>query len=333
MFDRPVLQSGITRRGLLVGAGLIAAPFIVRSRPASVESVTVPAERAFPRSDLLVSPQALYQRIFVDRQATRILDATDLATYRDRHIPGAIHAWWQDTMELNAPYYGMVLKPDDGASNQGRRIRFLERLGIGPDLPVIVTGDTANQAAARVCWFLRFLGVPAMVLDGGRAGWLGAGYALTDTVPGIERTTNPSVSPQNDYYLFASEIADRMSQPGVQVIDVRNPDETAAGPYRGMQIPGAINIPRAALTDRTGLILAPGDLGQLLSLAGVDLSATLMLMAPTGLDAALPWLALSLMGARTVITADGGWQQWIDMTGVPLQSTAYTGPALPSPMV
>jgi thiosulfate/3-mercaptopyruvate sulfurtransferase len=332
MLDRPSLRSGITRRGLLVGAGLVAAPFVVRSRPAQVQPLMVPDNRTFPRGELLISPQALYQRIVVERQPTRILDATDLATYRDRHIPGAIHVWWQDTMELNAPYYGMVLKPDDGAGSQGRRVRFLGRLGIGPGVPVVVSGDTENQAAARVCWFLRFLGVPAVVLDGGRSGWLGAGYALIETVPNVPETTNPPVSPQSNVYMFADDIAARMTQPGTQLIDLRNPDETAAGRYRGMQIPGAINSPRAELTDRTGLILAPSDLGQLLSLAGVDVGATLMLIAPTGLDAALPWLALSLMGAKTVITADGGWQQWIDMVGVPLQSIASTGPARPARM-
>jgi thiosulfate/3-mercaptopyruvate sulfurtransferase len=332
MINRSMLQSGITRRGLLVGAGLIAAPFIIRSRPTAVQPLTVPDNRTYPRDDLLISPQALYQRIFVERRPTRILDATDLATYRARHIPGAIHVWWQDTMELNADYYGMVLKPDDGAGNQGRRVRFLERLGIGPEVPVVVSGDTENRAAARVCWFLRFLGAPAMVLDGGRAGWLGAGYALTETVPNVPETTNPPVSPQSNVYMFADDIAAHMSQPGTQLIDLRNSDETAAGRFRGMQIPGAINIPRAELTGRSGLILPPSDLGQVLSLAGVDIGVTLMLIAPTGLDAALPWLALSLMGAKTVITADGGWQQWIDMVGVPLQSTASTGPAHPARM-
>ena len=103
---------GITRRGLLVGAGLVAAPFVIRSRPASVAPIALPADRTYPRGDLLISPKDLYQRIIVDRLPTRILDATDLATYRDRHIPGALHVWWQDTMELNATYYGMVLKPD-----------------------------------------------------------------------------------------------------------------------------------------------------------------------------------------------------------------------------
>src|SRR6476619_5268417 len=153
---RSMLQSGITRRGLLVGTGLVTAPFVIRSRPASVAPVALPADRSYPRAELLTSPRDLYQRIVVDRLPTRILDATDLATYRDQHIPGALHVWWQDTMELHATWYGMVLKPDDGQSNQGRRRRFLERLGINADDQVFVCGDTENTAAARVVWFLRF---------------------------------------------------------------------------------------------------------------------------------------------------------------------------------
>src|SRR5687768_15617729 len=166
MSNRRVLPlSGVTRRGLILGAGLIAAPFIVRSRSSPVQPITVPPDRTFPRDDLLISPKALFQRIVVDRQPVRLLDATDLATFREDHLPGAIHVWWQDTMELNTPYYGMVLKPDDGDANQGRRRRLLESLAIYPAEEVVVYGDTTNMPAARVCWFLRFLGITAVVLD------------------------------------------------------------------------------------------------------------------------------------------------------------------------
>ena len=323
----PHLHSGITRRGLLVGAGLIAAPFVIRSRPASVEPIAVPADRAYPRADLLTSPKDLYQRMFVDRKPTRILDATDPATYRDRHIPGALHVWWQDTMELNATYYGMVLKPDDGKSNQGRRRRFLERLGINAGDQVFVYGDTANTAAARVVWFLRFLGINASVLDGGRAGWLGMPGPMTDTVTGISESVNPAVNPQPNYYLFASEIASHLGQPGIQVVDLRNADERNSGPYQLMQIPGAVDLPRSGLLGADGLIRPAAELGQLIAQAGIDLSAQLMLVAPTGVEAALAWLAISMMGAATVTLSDGGWQEWANQPGLPISSLATVGPS------
>jgi thiosulfate/3-mercaptopyruvate sulfurtransferase len=326
MRPRSLLQSGITRRGLLVGAGLVAAPFVIRARPASVEPVALPADRSYPRGDLLTSPKDLYQRIFIDRLPTRILDATDLATYRDQHIPGALHVWWQDTMELNATYYGMVLKPDDGQSNQGRRRRFLERLGINAGDSVIVSGDSENTEASRVAWFLRFLGVDASLLDGGRAGWIGMSAPMTDTVPNVSESANPAVNPQPNYYLFASEIASRLGQPGIQVIDLRNPDERNSGPYQLMSIPGAVDLTRSSLMGSDSLIRPAAELGQLFAQAGIDLTAQLMLVAPTGVEASLAWLALSLMGAATVTISDGGWQEWAHQSGLPITTMATVSP-------
>lgn len=319
MTDRRLLpQSGITRRGLLVGAGLIAAPFVVRSRSASVKPVPVPANRSYPRADILISPNALYQQIIVDRQAIRLLDATTLATYRERHIPGAVHVWWQDTMELNAPYYGMVLKPDDDQGNQHRRIRFLERLGISDGDVVVVYGDGEDPSSTRVCWFLRFLGIPARILEGGRAGWLEIAGPMSDEAPEVSESTSPQIHPQQDYYLFAEQVATRLSGPGVQLIDLRNAEERTSGPYRNLRIPGAIDVPRSDLRDENDLLLPATELRQIFSDAGIDLTANLMLIGPTGLDAAVPWLAFSLLGADPVIIADGGWQEWVDQPELPL---------------
>jgi thiosulfate/3-mercaptopyruvate sulfurtransferase len=219
----------------------------------------------------------------------------------------------------------MVLKPDDGQSNQGRRRRFLERLGINAGDSVVVYGDIGNTDAARVTWFLRFLGIDAAMLDGGRAGWLGMPGPMTDTVPSVADSANPAVNPQQNYYLFASEIASRIGQPGMQIIDLRNPDERNSGPYRLMTIPGAIDLPRSSLTRSDGLIRPAADLAQLFAQAGADLSAQLMLVAPTGVEASLAWLALSLVGAAKVTISDGGWQEWAHQTGLPITTLATVG--------
>ena len=64
------------------------------------------------------------------------------------------------------------------------------------------------------------------------------------------------------------------------------------------------------------------ELRQLFAQAGIDLSAQLMLIAPTGVEASLAWLALSLMGAATVTTSDGGWQEWAYQSGLPICTMA-----------
>jgi len=280
--------------------------------------MTVPANRVFPRNDLLISPDALYQQIIVERQTVRLLDATKFATYRNGHLPGAVHVWWQDTMELNSPYYGTVLKPDDGDSDQGRRARLLQRLGISPTEGVIVYGDTTNMQAARVCWFLRFLGINTRVLDGGLAGWLGMNGPMTDQAPKVAEPSILTVSPRQDFYLNARAIAERQAEPGTQLIDLREAVEQDRGPYRDLTIPEAVILPRSSLVDGSGLIRPAAELEQISTSAGIDLTAHLILIGPTGLDAAIPWLAFSLIGADPVIIADGGWQEWIDQPDLPL---------------
>jgi 3-mercaptopyruvate sulfurtransferase SseA len=75
-----------------------------------------------------------------------------------------------------------------------------------------------------------------------------------------------------------------------------------------------------------GLIRPAVELGQLFAQAGIDLSAQLMLVAPTGVEASLSWLALSLVGAATVTLSDGGWQEWAHQTGLPITTMATVGP-------
>ena len=270
----------------------------------------------------MISPDALYQHIVNDDQSLKVLAATDLTTYRQEHVPGASHVWWQDTMELNARYYGMVLKPDDNQGNQNRRVRFLERLGVSSIDSVVVYGENEPGYAARVCWFLRFLGINAAVLDGGQAGWLGINGSVTDHIPDTQESTDPIVTPQENYYLFAEEIANLSLAPGVQLIDLRETEERTKGPYRGLKIGGAIDVPRSHLVNELGLIRAAGELTRITQATGIDLGAQLILIAPTGLDAANAWLAFSLLGARTVTISDGGWQEWVEIPGLPLNSLA-----------
>jgi 3-mercaptopyruvate sulfurtransferase SseA len=322
MIDRLRTLPGITRRGLLVGAGLAAAPFVVRSRPAGIDLLLVPEDRLFPLPDLLIHPRALRQALEADAQPPKVLAATSIATYRDGHIRSAIHVWWQDTMELNTPYYGSVLKPDDDKGDQGRRIRFLERLGVTTGEWIVVYADRNPSHAARVCWFLRFLGYDARVLDGGYAGWLGIDAPVTTATPDVAESSNPAVTPTRDFYLFAGESVPFLADSNAQFVDLRDADEVSDGASAGRAIPEAVSLPRSSLVSADGLLLAPDALGQVISAAGVDLSKRLFLVAPTGVDAAVAWLGLSLLGATVVTIIDGGWRQWLDAPQAPVVEAA-----------
>src|SRR3954451_4354533 len=179
----PIWQRPVTRRGLVVGAGTVAVAIAGRSRATHLTPLTVQADRGFTGDPLLISAQSLRDMLESDPRSIQLLYASDLAGYRSRHIAGARHVWGQDTMELNAFWYGMVLKADDDAGHQGRRLDFLRHLGIDPNLSVVVSADSRGNAATRVCWFLTAVGLSATVLVGRLRSWPGACQIVTSDGP------------------------------------------------------------------------------------------------------------------------------------------------------
>src|SRR5215207_3449444 len=96
----------ITRRAdLRLTAGVLAGAMASRMPSPAW------AQPAFPGN---VDPPLLVDPTWLQAEAEaniRVLDCSPLRTYEDAHIPGAIHAWWQDTMDPNKPTYGSVLGP------------------------------------------------------------------------------------------------------------------------------------------------------------------------------------------------------------------------------
>lgn len=310
------LFGSTSRRGLLVGAAGAGAALALRDRPTSVEPRVVPADRRFPVPELLISPHDLATRL-AGTNPPQLLDASALADFRGDRIPAARHVWWQDTMELDAPYYGMVLKPDDGLSDQTRRQQLLERWQIRTGSPIVVYDRNDGSRAARVAWFLRFLSTPALVLDGGLAGWLALDRSIRDVPANVPVGQIATVQPREGFYLFASEIAARLGQPGYQMVDVRTEAERHDDPMAGSTAPDAIWLPRNALVDETGLLMPADQLSALFVTNGIESASQLFLIGPTALECAMPWLAASLTGAAQITIVDGGWTEWADVPGLP----------------
>ncbi len=310
-------HSTISRRGILVGVGAVAAAFAIRARPSSTSPLAVPPNRDFGGSPLITSIDQLVTSL-ASQTPPIVLDASVLADYRDQHIPGARHVWWQDTMELNSRWYGTVLKADDDQGTQTRRLGFLQRLGIDGSRPVVVYDRSDGQHAARICWFLTFLSVPASVLDGGFAGWLGANQPSASDSPQINTAVSPTVTPQNGFYLAAEQVNNRLAAGTGYLIDCRTANELADGRYAKTVIPNAVQIDRTVLLDGDQLLVGTPEIE---SVVPFPLTDPIYLIAETGVDCALPWLALKLAGAGSIEIVDGGLQQWIDQVDAP-SSTA-----------
>ncbi len=320
--DRP-LTTAMTRRGLLVGAVGIGTAISIRWRAEAVRPTPIDTDRPFPDRSLLVSPTELSD--LRSAGPINLLDASVLRNYRERHIPGARHVWWQDIMERNDEYFGTVLKPDDDQS-QGRRQKVLQRWYLAANAPTVVYDDGTGERACRVVWFLRFLGIDARLLDGGYRAWLGAGGDHDSGGPQSAGGDIAIANPRQDYYLTVTQTGSRIGQPATRVVDLREVEEAREGPARGFSIPGAARFPRSLVLEPGGRLRDPRSLAALLEQEAIRLDDHLILIAPTGLEACLAWVAFRAMGAPVVSICDGGWQEWVTKPGVPLESVANIRP-------
>jgi hydroxyacylglutathione hydrolase len=164
----------------------------------------------------------------------------------------------------------------EGSVNVGVEGRFAEYAGevVDPDHEIIVVADPDPAAEAKIRL--------------GRIGFDRVVGALHDVEQVL--VSHPEAA-RHSSRLTVTDLADRMADtPRLQVVDVRNPGETALG-----GIEGAVNVPLAALRRRVGDL----DLGQpiVVHCAGGYRSSV-----------AASWLRSA--GASDVSDLLGGYEAW-----------------------
>lgn len=313
---------GRRQPGLVIGAAIVVAYLTgcggaLPMAPAATVA-PFPGHGAAP---LLIDALSLQHALRDPHPQILVLDYSSLRTYRRGHVPGALHAWWQDTMNLDYPAaYGTVLPPTD---NQQLRIDLLHDLGIGDQTFVIAYDDDRGRWAARMVWFLRFLGHDrAAALDGGLAAWRGAGGKIEDGALDPPPVDPPTVQPRQGYYVWTETVADRLHDPATVVVDTRTEAE-ARDDLNGTlplgRIPGAVSLPwTATLRDEAGRLKSPAELATLFRQAGVTPDRHVIVYGRFGVEAAQPWFVLKLLGYPDVAVYDRGWAEWATTPGLPV---------------
>ncbi len=311
---RPI--STITRRGLLAGTLALAGIGLAGCRGTAIDEVPAEPVAAFPGlgdPPLLVDvPWFLARRD--DPQAGRIvlIDLSDLPTYREGHIPGAVHAWWQDWIDPYSDIYGVLL----GTRNvPSARLDLLEKLGIDNDTSVLAYDADRNRYAAHLVWILRYVGLHgASVLDGGLGAWLGTGEERSKEETNAPGATAASLSIESKWTVPFEEMRERFTDPTLAILDVRTDaeaEDTLNGLLHVGQIPGSVRIPWiATLRDDAGRLLSPGDLNTLFAAAGITPDREIVVVARFGVETGQTWLVLSLLGYPNVRVLDRGWAHW-----------------------
>ncbi len=240
--------------------------------------------------------------------------------FLEAHIPGARHADLLDHLsDPRAPcHFAHPSAPE--------LARALEELDV-LDRTSVVTYDTAGGIwAARLWWMLRWIDVPAAVLDGGLQAWIDEGGEL-------ERGPGPRRAPE--LRARRSEVTER---PGSWV-DRTEVERIATGSDGGAlicalsaevfegevptryrrrgHIPGSVNVPARDLLGPSGRLLDREALQR--ATAPARGAGPVAVYCGCGISAAVVALALTVQGREEVAIYDGSLEEWSANPSLPLE--------------
>jgi thiosulfate/3-mercaptopyruvate sulfurtransferase len=204
----------------------------------------------------------------------------------------------------------------------------LERIGIGDESIVMVYfADGWISPAGRVLLTLDYMGLGGRtaLMDGGLASWKAEGREVTakvaPVVPGKLTTRE-----RNDVVVKIEWVRDQIGQPGVAIIDARNP-EFYSGEKPGMatragHIPTAVNLPFTGFTDELGKLKDKSAIEELFRQAGVKPGQTVVTYCHIGQQASWAWFVARTLGYEARMY-DGSFTEWSSKAELPVkQSTA-----------
>ncbi|HEV2074049.1 MAG TPA: rhodanese-like domain-containing protein [Thermomicrobiales bacterium] len=257
--------------------------------------------------DLLVDVDWLAQRLDDGTAAPIIIDVGEADQYAREYIPGAVHLWWQDTMNLNGAGYGEAFGLASDAS-------YRPEIGASQDQSIVVYDNSGSKWASRLVWQLRTSGYSnAVVLDGGLSAWKGAGNPTTSSPATPSAVASPVDTWVQDNEITTDQLADWLDDPNVVVIDTRSDDQkqdTVNDTIRTGQIPGSLSLPASAVIRDDGTFASPSELREILAPLGLEQENTIVVYGRFGVETGQVWLALRLAGYEDVRVYDDGWITW-----------------------
>jgi thiosulfate/3-mercaptopyruvate sulfurtransferase len=279
----------------------------------------------FARPELLATPAWLAEEL--SRDGVRVIDVrwrpdgSADQVFDTGHIPGAVHLDWRQ--ELSETPASDAEAPAIHLAHADRAAAAFGRAGIGDGTSVVLYDDTVSLFAAWVWWGLRAFGFEsARILDGGFPAWQASRRPIsTASLPHDAATFTPRANPR--LRLSTTDVRAMLGSPDVQLVDAR-----PAAEFKGFEgnarrlghIPGAINVPIAAMHER-GLqtLRDPDQLRSQLQSANVARGRRLVCYDGSGVGAAKLAFVLSLMGHDDVAVYDGGWSEWGDRLDLPVE--------------
>ena len=263
---------------------------------------------------MLITPQELQQEL-QSAQPPLLLDLRPAEEFAAGHLAGGFHLdlWGVSLIDTSeAPLRAFMWM-----------IGHLFSLrGVTPDRPVVVYEGKSGLRAARVFWFLEYLGHPNVrVLDGGVPAWTRAGFPLTTEVtapvPGKWHG-----EPHPDLLATWSDVKARLGKTETAIIDTRSDAEYYADEVRakrGGAIPGAVHLEWTNNLTPDGTYKSAAELKAMYEVLGITPDHEVVTYCQGGYRAAHTYLALRLAGFPRVRNYTGSWKEWGDRDDLPLE--------------
>ncbi len=243
------------------------------------------------------------------------------------HIPGSIPMNWH--ADLQDPVRRDFIGRDGFA-------RLAAGVGISPSDTVVFYGDQSNWFAAYGFWLFKYFGHrDVRLMNGGRLKWFNeedrpivvndtlvkAGeYEVADVDVSIQANINDVLEAceSGNHNIIDARVADEFSG---KMIAPPGLNETA---MRGGHIPGAINITWNAMVQQDGTFKSAQELRALMfEQKGLDPHKPTITYCRIGERSCLTWFVLKyLLGVKKVANYYGGWVEYGNMIGLPIELPA-----------
>ena len=201
----------------------------------------------------------------------------------------------------------------------------LARLGVGERSRVVVYDSTDTMFAARLWYLLTWIGVDAVVLDGGLAAWQAAGHPVEsgDVATEPSPVTPWTVTAPREAWITKEELVSRSesdSRPLVCGLPAASFAGIAATRYsRRGHIPGSVNVSSRDLFAPDGTVRGENELREAYVANGVTGDEEVLLYCGGGISATANALTLAELGVFAVRVYDGSLEEWSADESLPLE--------------
>jgi thiosulfate/3-mercaptopyruvate sulfurtransferase len=229
------------------------------------------------------------------------------AEYLQAHIPGARFLDIDEVSDRANPAPHMLPTAEQFAA-------AMERLGIGSGDRIVVYDNSPTRTAARGWFMLRHFGArDVAILDGGFQKWTAEGRPTESGEP-PPRTARFAATPNDSEIVTKQQILS--GEVMTPILDARG-----AGRFEGAEpdprpgverghIPGACNLPFAALYNDDGTFKPPDEIRRLCAAADVDPTRPFVATCGSGVTANSLIFAAHLLGHDGNKLYDGSWSEW-----------------------